>query len=94
MPFICQKLFLFPKFEVNFHVLTSVHFSIKKIGTNTLESYSLFIMVYSLRKVKDVHLLFAPKTEEERKIFNYQEGLRRKTSFVFKIFALQKKFSS
>ena len=51
-------------------------------------------MVYFLRKVKDVHLLFAPKREEERKIFNYQEGLRRKTSFVFKIFALQKKFSS
>ena len=47
-------------------------------------------MVYFLRKVKDIHLLYAPKREEEKKIFNYQEGLRRKTSFVFKIFALQK----
>ena len=49
-----------------------MQFSIKKIGTTTLESFSIFhIMVYILKRIKDFHLLFAPEREKERKIFEH-----------------------
>ena len=45
-----------------------MQFSIKKIGPIGLESFNMFhIMVYILR-IKDVHLLFSPRREEERNI--------------------------
>ena len=47
-----------------------MQFSIKKIGMIALASFSIFhIIVHIRRRIKDVHLLFAPQREEERKIF-------------------------
>ena len=50
-------------------------------------------MLYFLRLIKDVHLLFASKREEERKIFEHQEGLSEKNYFLYlvKSFATTKK---
>ena len=50
----------------------------------TLENCSIFhIMVYILRRIKDVHVLFTPQREEERKPLNIKKYFSEKLVFVF-----------
>ena len=46
---------------------------LNKMGPMALESITAYFIMSFLRKIKNLHLLFAPKREEERKIFEHYE---------------------
>ena len=77
MSFICQKLFLFAKFEVNFHVLTPLYTPIIVYRLNFLGKSSKWLWLYCFSYSYYTYLLAFFESCKQKKSFKHKSIGRR-----------------